>query len=185
MTPLKVTLHELTNAGEKTKAFVQRAIQLMEEVVNTQGFRDAVAQQKFSYIHHHGTDHSKDALMRYLFEGRELGTDADHEIDLRINLRAFYYGFRPIRVLNKKTVGSTNLGGPVIHTNLYHINNWVAHDDVASGVGHWLHEWMHVVGYEHEDANGDENDVAYAIGAIAEHIAWERLGSSRALSSSS
>jgi hypothetical protein len=176
MIPVKVTLHELTNAGEKQKNYVSRAVTLLEEVVNSKDFRDAVAQAKFSHINRSGGDNRRESILRYLLEGVELGTAPDNEIDLRINLRTFYYGFGPFRTINKKTVGSANLGGPVIHTNYYHINDWILKEDVASGVGHWLHEWMHVAGYSHATAAGDENDVAYAIGALAENIAWKRLG---------
>jgi hypothetical protein len=176
MVPLKVTLHKLTNAGVKQTEYVKQAVELLEKVVNDKGFRDAVAQAKFSHISRSGGDNHRESILRYLIEGVELGTTPDSEIDLQINLRTFYYGFGPFRTINKKTVGSTNLGGPVIHTNYYHINDWILKKDLASGVGHWLHEWMHVAGYSHATAAGDENDVAYAIGALAENIAWRMLG---------
>lgn len=179
---LKVTLHSLANAGVKQTAYVKQAVALMAEVVNCTKFRALVNEAKFTYISNVDRNRAnKNAILQCLVEGRELGSAPDNEINLRINLRNFYYGFRPFRVLNKTTVGATDPGGPVIDTNYYHINYWIQTGDLASGVGHWLHEWMHVAGYTHEHTSGDAGDVAYKVGSIAENIAWEMQGSRRVL----
>ena len=155
---LKVTLHELTGAGTKQKAMAERATAMMRDVVNRPAFREAVASRKFDSASFVGGGQQPDVL-RLILSGAEFETESDAEIDLRVRFRSF-------GIFKRKTVGQTVEGQAPIETAYWFVNQCIAADDEAPLAAHWLHEWMHNVGYRHDTTGGDGDDVAYAVGEL-------------------
>lgn len=166
--PLKVTLHQVDGAGPKQRAIAQSAAGVIQDVVNRQSFRDEIAKRKFasaSFV----AGASQPNVLRLILSGAEHGTEADEEIDLRIRFRSF-------GIFKRKTVGQTVEGQATIETAYWFVNQCIAADDAAPLAAHWLHEWMHNVGYVHDSTGGDEHDVAYAVGEILYRLARGNTG---------
>ncbi|MBN8613209.1 MAG: hypothetical protein J0L92_21635, partial [Deltaproteobacteria bacterium] len=98
-------------------------------------------------------------VLRRILSGSEHGTEADDEIDLRVQFRNF-------GIFKRKTVGQTVEGQAIIETAYWFVDQCIAANDEAPLAAHWLHEWMHNVGYRHDTTGGDGGDVAYAIGEL-------------------
>lgn len=110
-------------------------------------------------------------VIEYILSGRERDTSDDQEIDLEITLK--YY--RPPRRLRPGTVGKTTLGRQPIHTAYWFIDGCIERNDLISPARHFIHEWLHVVGFFHWPNNSARGDVPYVVGDIVRRVLTEDL----------
>ena len=73
----------------------------------------------------------------------------------------------------RRVVGSVNFPYPQISTNTRFFNSWRRKGDFICGAAHWIHEWLHVAGFLHQNDVIDENDINYTVGRIAVEIGRE------------
>lgn len=176
---LQVKLHSIKNATEEGEALANRAVALMQEIVNDRRFLSQVRSARFSYTARmldSGEDApstDNDTIVHILSGGKEVTRQPDGVIDLTVVIRKFNWLYR-------KTMGSVTPPNPTISTNRRFFDAWVADDDVVTVAAHWLHEWMHAAGFYHATDSGDSDDVPYAVGEIAVRIGQSMAGAPHA-----
>lgn len=163
---VKVVLNSLANSGPRHLAFAQKAVALLEKIVNSEEFANRVRLDPFSDMWRKIAPRqyrrsSPEELLELILSGRELGEIADFEIDLNVALV----------VKREGKLGSTPVGGPVINTAYWFIDRCIRRGDAVDLAGHWLHEWTHTAGYYHLDQNNDDpRDAPYMTGRIAREV---------------
>jgi hypothetical protein len=166
---IKVTLHSLKGAGEKQQMLARRAVVELEWALNHPSFADRVRHKQFTRWHrneqHRETELPVEEILIIIESGRELYSDADHEIDLSVRLK-----------LMPRAVGKTPIGGPIIRTAYWFINDCVRDDNPAELAAHWMHEWLHVAGFYHRGGNDAREDVPYVVGEVILEMVSEKLG---------
>lgn len=167
--PIKVTLHDLRGADDQQREFAEQAVTLLTKALNHPEFETLVRATSYSTAFQDSRGRRSrlpnQRVWAILASGIELGTASDLEIDLRVRLKWLW---RP------STMGWTNVGGPVIVTNTRYFNRWMRDADPAYLAAHWLHEWLHVAGFVHEDGHEDD-DAPYVVGELVYGFIHERL----------
>ena len=154
---IKVTLHRIDGAGPKQKEFADEAVRLLGLAINHPRFASLVRAATFAAWHDdHEQEVSVAEVLNIIETGRELKTGADYELDLYVRLLR----------LRRRTVGWTDVGGPVITTAYWYINQCIRAQDPADLAAHWMHEWLHVAGFYHHEGNRTRGDVPYVIGQL-------------------
>lgn len=163
---VKVVLNSLANSGPRHLEFAQKAVALLEKIVNSEEFAHRIRRDPFSDMWRmiapkQYRRSSAAELLELILSGRELGEIADFEIDLNVALV----------VKEEGKLGSTPIGGPVINTAYWFIDRCIRRGDAVDLAGHWLHEWTHSAGYYHLDQdNDDPRDAPYMTGRIAREV---------------
>ncbi|MBA3578973.1 MAG: hypothetical protein H0W42_03210 [Gemmatimonadaceae bacterium] len=176
----QVVLHSLANATVEGKDLAARAVALMQRIIDDPQFLDSVRTDPYAYsgrmLDSGGYSPSTDneTIAQIIAGGKEITKVPDGVIDLTIKIRSF--------VFSPDTMGSVIPPAPLISTNKRFFRTWIDRDDVKSVAAHWIHEWMHVAGFYHEDASGDSRDVPYWTGQIAYKLGADLLGESAAVS---
>ena len=157
--PIKVTLHEIRNAGPKQTEIAKRACEALQGVLNDPEFARRVAaasyrETRFADAQGNSRSVPPDEIFGYIASGAERGTAADQEIDLQVKLARM------------RSVGSTIPGRLPFRTAYWFVNQCIAEDDPASLAAHFLHEWLHVSGFYHHPDNSAREDVPYVLGGI-------------------
>lgn len=159
---IKITLHSLTNAGPKQTTFANRALAILDRVVNATDFSDSIRSNSYSVLWRRTRERnhvrtSPEELLELISGGTELSTQTDFEIEFSINLRSFREGI----------MGSTAIGGPVINSAYWFINDCIQANDAAYLAAHWMHEWLHTAGCYHVDQDDDDfSDGLYETGRL-------------------
>ncbi|WP_158621393.1 hypothetical protein [Corallococcus aberystwythensis] len=166
---VKVTLHELMDAGPKQKSIAQRACVSLEEALNHPEFSARVAKAKYKETRFRDADGRTlsvpaDKVHSYVVSGAERATPSDSEIDLKIQLDRIKVG----------VLGATTPGKLPFRTAYWFINDCIKTDDVASLASHFIHEWLHVAGFYHHPNNKARGDVPYEVGRIVRELINER-----------
>lgn len=166
---IKVTLHRLKGAGDKQQRLAHRAVEELEWALNHPSFADRVRRARFTRWHsdeqQRATELPVQEILTIIESGRELYSDGDHEIDLSVRLRYM-----------RRAIGVTSIGGPIIHTAYWFMNECVRDDNPAELAAHWMHEWLHVAGFFHRGGNGARGDVPYVVGEVILAMVSEKLG---------
>lgn len=155
-------LQSLTNAGPKQTAFANRALSVLDRVVNAGEFPGRIRTNRYSVLWRRTRERqhvrtSPEELLELIAGGIELDTQTDFEIDFSINLKT----------IRRNIMGSTAIGGPIINTAYWLINDCIQANDPAYLASHWMHEWLHTVGCYHIDQDNDDfSDGVYATGKL-------------------
>lgn len=164
--PIKVTLHEISNAGPKQTDIANRACSALETALNHRDFERRVASATYRetrFRDSQGNSRSvpPEEIYGFVASGMERGTPEDQEIDLKVKLARM------------RSVGSTVPGRLPFRTSYWFINECIAENDPASLAAHFLHEWLHVSGFYHYPGNSAREDVPYVLGGIVTDLLQE------------
>lgn len=157
--PMRVSLGKVTGYSATEQQKLGKATQLMEKVLNSREFRDAV-------VNHPGfADEARSPQDIYaaIRAAKENFTEAaDGEVDLNLDLRNLSW-------FSRNVVGYTTAGSDTITTNRRFFSGFEP-NELA---GHLAHEWLHKLGFEHDHGRTAErpNSVPYAIGDLVEQLA--------------
>lgn len=162
---MRVTLHSIANAGPKQTAIAQAACALLETALNDPGFPERVRAETYRETRFSDGSSWRSVpvadLAEMILGGAERGTEADGEIDLKVELDGFKRGI----------LGSTTPGKLPFRTAYWFINDCIEYDEPAELAGHLIHEWLHVCGFYHWPDNRARDDVAYHVGNIVRDLA--------------
>lgn len=162
-----VVINNFTGA-ENQKEFANRCADCLQEIVNSNDFIRRVETATYSWRrlwddNGNYVDADNARISQIIKDGKERKTPADGKISLQIL----------IKKMRKGTVGSVTPPNPLITTNSRFYNDWLENNDIVSGAAHWIHEWLHVAGFLHNDGPVDPEDVNYVVGKIAVEIGRE------------
>jgi hypothetical protein len=138
---------------------------LMEEVLNSDAFRSRVLAADLEDMRRVGGEsqiHTQDELLTLIESGRELSTHAaDGEVDLVIRLRHGEAGSH---------IGWTDAEKGL---RIEMRKRWFDMLTDEELVGNWTHEWMHQLGFIHDQGPTRRRllSVPYVVGDIAEEVA--------------
>lgn len=169
---ITVTLKSLEFANPAQEALVRQACEALQTAINHPRFVERLRSAKYKQARLKTaagkTVHVKaEEVIGYIASGQEMGTAADQEIDLAIQLKPLKNG----------TVGSTTLGKLPFRTAYWFIDGCVEKNDVVSPARHFIHEWLHVVGFYHWPNNSAREDVPYVVGDIVRQVLTKDIGS--------
>lgn len=173
--PLRISLDKTVNYDGDNKVKLLQAMDVMEAVLNSHEFREAVL--GFTYggalrfannerFNGKGRVIDRDLtnaqVYRMIVEGAEQLKGIDARVDHTANLHLELYNVRG-------TVGYVNPGYPEIYTNWYYFDEFTP----ANVAEHISHEWTHVLGFRHDGKNTARRpySVSYAVGCLVEKIA--------------
>lgn len=124
----------------------QASMKLLEEVLNSQEFRDFVLTKKFTNM----KGKTNQEVYNLIMSGSErLSPEVDYELDLYVEM---YHA-------NNSVVGWTKPS--VIWTKLN--RKFFSRYDYAEVAGNAFHEWLHKLGFGHSSAK-DHNSIPYSLG---------------------
>lgn len=161
---MRVSLGRVTGYSQAEQRKLHEAAGLMEKVLNSVEFRDAVLGAS-----HRGRPGFADdarspqeiyAAVRAAHESFEAAPDG--EVDLNLHLKNF-------SVFHRNVVGYTTAGSDTITTNRRFFSGYAP----AEVAGHLAHEWLHKLGFEHDHASTADrpHSVPYALGDLVERLA--------------
>ncbi len=138
MTTITVNFLEGFNETEKKKA--SKSINLLENIINTQEFKEAVLKvpsfSKNKIKRKTGNKkYSNQEILDLILSGEDLKNPADNIINLNLDL---YNG-------EKNEIGHTNMNTLTISTYQGYFNK----KDIKLYAAHLLHEYMHIIGFIH------------------------------------
>jgi len=148
-----------------------QAVRLIDIVVNdgsSDNFLAQVLSGSYTYSGYRDDDGTLSEVGNSVFVdvirgGKETKQPVDNVINLQVALE---------RYASSRYLGYVNPPEPLITTN----TNWIdlPYIDPLSVAAHWMHEWLHVAGFEHySDEDVDESDAVYSIGYMFEEIGRE------------
>ena len=160
---------QVSNATETQTAKLRAAEQLIEDVVATEEFREAVLNHTYNGVKkfHDNDGLSNLEIYSKILEGaEELNLVRNNAMDIEVQL--YYNGWT-------STVGYTTSGSPRIYMNTKFFNYYTP----AEVSRNMIHEWLHKVGFSHASSYSTSRDfsVPYGIGSIMERLA-KNLGNS-------
>lgn len=152
----KVTVHGVGGASSAEADKVREAAGLMERVLGSRQFHDAVLAQT-GMINTQGL--TCEQIYQRILAGSEGATPgADHEADLEVSLYNKWNRW-------SKEVAWSGANEPAIHFNRKFFSRFEA-SDVA---GTLSHEWCHQLGFN--DSGANTNSVPYRVGEIVSRLA--------------
>lgn len=162
-----VVLENFIGSSEQ-RQFADQCVDCLQQIVNHNDFIEKVKNAKYSWRrlwedNGNYVDADNNRISQIIKDGKERKSTSDGKISLIVK----------IKKIRKGTVGLVNLPDPVITTNSRYYNDWLQNGDIVSGAAHWIHEWLHVAGFLHEDRSVDNKDVNYIVGKIAVEVGRE------------
>jgi hypothetical protein len=151
--------------------FAQYAVGTLEGIINSNDFNEKILEYPFtgrSFSNGREVINASNKLIADIIAtGKEMDADADDSIDLQVKL------------INLPSTVAARVfpPDPTIYTNTSLFISWYEEPDSLSLAAHWMHEWLHVSGFQHTSDEIDEMDVPYAIGNLIIQIG---LGTFRA-----
>jgi len=164
--------------GEQKEKLLH-AIELLEEIVNSDEFREKV----ISYV---GPNGENEFTKNYLWKNSKerLTNEEVYEVIMagnekmrantlnEMNLNIKYYTVPWWKFTSKKVIGyTTPSSSKYIRVNW---TNFYRRFETYEMVGNVLHEWLHLLGFLHGKENM-RNEVPYVVGAIALEMAKKKL----------
>lgn len=141
---------------------------LLEEVLNTDDFKQAILNFQHPEGGHRFDDsqHSGAQILKNIYQKRKIK-------------RQLRYGAK-LRLLMINGSGPTGRElGKHSYKKIYTYRENFKKASLPVIANHYLHEWLHGLGYKHEFHNPSPSSVPYALGLIAEELstnmAWELL----------
>ena len=108
-----------------------------------------------------------DEIYNYLLSGAEGGSSSGGRIAIEVCLKSF----------EKGVLGSTALRESPFYTSYWFINSCIENEDPESLAAHFIHEWLHVIGFYHFPGNSARNDVAYNVGNAVKKLLQDEQAS--------
>jgi len=150
----------LSNFSDWQKAKAEEVRKIIEAVVNSKVFQDAILGASFLDVRLEkpdGTmveDLSKEQILNVILTGTEQGAAPNGIIEIKVEL---YYK------LISSAIGWTGDDG-TIHTRDRFFNS----AESVEVAGHWLHEWTHTAGFRHDFDRTSRRDqsVPYIVGEL-------------------
>jgi hypothetical protein len=166
-----VRLHSM-EGYEGHESFANLAIQKLEQVLNSEKFKQKVLSTKFTKTKGLSNQEIYDVIMKAREEQGEGGSD--YIVDLRIRtITLDKDGEKWMRNCDPnswaKTIGIDGKGDGVMAICPQRLNRWSEMNDYGSLAGHYAHEYMHILGFSH---NGlyKRKSLVYKIGGLVEEI---------------
>lgn len=164
---LEVNILDFTNATEEEVSRVDRSLSLVQQVVNTQKFRETVLSMKYrawgrTYQGFSQTSLSAGEVLESILEANEnFSGGSAGVIDLNLDM---YYEV-------SSTVGYTNQDDPYVHLNRYHHQHYSA----VESAGNLFHEWLHKIGHGHSryGTRSRPHSVPYKLGSVVAEMVAE------------
>lgn len=154
---------------EGYEAFAERAADSLETVLNSTKFRDAIRDGVFT--HRNGKANLE--IFETIMQAHEVdgpgGKDSVVDLRLRTITRAKDGKKWSKRRCSRKTVGRDGGSSGVTATCPQKMALWKKNDEVGRLAGHYMHEYMHVLGFNHKKGDKYESAV-YKIGYIVRDI---------------
>ena len=167
--PVKVRFQKLDGFSAAEQAKLTQAAGVLERVLNSVEFRDAVLNHRFQGQagYADGSGLSNAQIYQAIRDGKErFEQTADGEADFNLNLRNFSW-------FQRNVVGYTTESSDTITLNRRFFSNYTP-AEVASNL---CHEWLHKLGFEHDfqSTSRRPDSVPYAIGDLVEKLAGQQL----------
>ncbi len=167
--PIKVKFQNLQGFSAAEKAKLAQAAGVLERVLNSVEFRDAVLSHRFQgkegYADESGMTNQQ--IYDAIRAGKEsFEQTADGEADFNLDLRTFSW-------FQRKVVGYTTESSDTITLNRRFFSSYTP-AEVASNL---CHEWLHKLGFDHDFQSTARrpHSVPYAIGDLVETLAAQQL----------
>jgi hypothetical protein len=174
--------HHFPQGAQEIK--FQRALQLLEQVLNSTQFqakvlryqrRDGTKGFANSKLWKTGPLLSNSDVLQVIYGGDEKSIpQTHHEMNLNLMVRSCRTHQR-VSSWCRTVIGSTTP-----HTSKWITLNWKFYSrfEVAEMVENIVHEWLHLIGFLHGEQNLHE-EVPYVVGAIAGEVARDLLAARR------
>jgi hypothetical protein len=166
---LKVNIIDFTDANESNQALVAGAVELIEQVVNTNSFRDQVLNMTYQ-LNKNGK----------VYPGFTQNTETNEEVLSKI-LRAkeIYDGgsegvidyFLDMYYTTSRVIGYTSPTDRYIHLNRRYYKNYTS----VQATANLFHEWLHKIGFKHSQKRNKfrPHSVPYKLGYLVGDMAAE------------
>jgi hypothetical protein len=170
----KVILNSLINASNAQRLFAEKAVSILQQIVNHPSFQEEVSSWNYSTREFRNDsddyeDFDNERIWAIISGGKELYQPANQEINLQCKFERWDK--------YPKAVGEVIPPYPLITTNIIWLDMFMSERDPLSLAAHWMHEWMHVAGFYHpEEEELQWEDVAYSIGNIVVSVGRLILG---------
>jgi hypothetical protein len=165
--PLRVDLASLTGFSASQKEKVAQAADIMDRVLNSEEFHQAVLNHEFAGKKQFASvpaGTTNEQVYQQIMAGRETYTDIEDSV---ATLSLVLY--KPPFWKKWSVVGYTYPGNYPIHTNKYYFNKFSA----AQVAGNLTHEWLHKIGFDHDFSRTAQRpfSVPYALGELVIQLA--------------
>lgn len=171
---VKVKLHDVTDYGDH-KPFADKAAQTLEDVFNSEEFKNEVLRGQFNATKGLTNEELYDKIMTAHEVDGPGGQDG--VVDLRARtLRIDSDESEWKNPCEGSTIGVDGAGTGVTAICPQRLVEWSKEDDPAALAAHYAHEYMHILGFSHKRAlfstNGwKRKTFVYQIGDIVENLA--------------
>lgn len=167
--PMRVRFQKLEGFSAAEKEKLAQAAGVLERVLNSVEFRDAVLSHRFQGKEGYadGSGMTNQQIYQAIRAGQEsYEQGADGEADLNLDLRTFSW-------FQRNVVGYTTESSDTVTLNRRFFSRYTP-AEVASNL---CHEWLHKLGFEHDFRSTDRrpHSVPYAIGDLVETLAAKPL----------
>lgn len=170
---VKVTLHDVTGYGDH-KPFAYKAAQILEDVFNSEEFKEEVLKGKFNATKGLTNQQLYDKIMTAQEEAGPGGQSG--VVDLRartLRLDSDESGWK--KPCEGTTFGVDGAGTGVTAICPQRLVEWSKKDDTAALAAHYAHEYMHMLGFNHKKflatSGWTKKTFVYQIGDIVENLA--------------
>ncbi len=138
-------------------AMIQKAIPIMEAVVNSEEFKQRVIGRQPAYTSNRGMTNSQ--VYTYLMQGKELlnGNNTLGEMNFNVERYSRWWS---------KVIAYTSPGQ---HDWIMVNGKFYSKFDQIDIAANLTHEWIHLTGFLHDSAS-DRDSVPYAVGDIVEEL---------------
>jgi hypothetical protein len=154
----------LRNFSETNERKMRGAIQLLERVVNSEEFKEAVLNYEYDgknqFVQNNGM--TNEQIYQHLMTGKEnLFPEVDLEMDVDVSLYRQSWG-------RCSVVGYTTPTSPRIYVNRCFFNGF----ELQEVAGNLFHEWIHKMGFGHDYKPTERRpfSVPYALGYLMRTI---------------
>jgi hypothetical protein len=167
--PIQVRFQKMEGFSPKEREKLTQAAGVLERVLNSVEFRDAVLSHRFQGQEGYadGSGMSNAQIYQAIRAGKEsFEQTADGEADFNLDLRTFSW-------FQRNVVGYTTESSDTITMNRRFFSGYTP-AEVASNL---CHEWLHKLGFEHDfqSTTRRPHSVPYAIGDLVEKLAAKPL----------
>jgi len=177
---VKVTLHDVTGYGDD-KSFAYKAAQLLEDVFNSEEFKNEVLNGKFNATNGLTNQQLYDKIMTAHEEDGPGGQNG--VVDLRARTLLIDSDESDWKKpCEGKTIGVDGEGTGVTAICPQRLVEWSKEGDTAALAAHYAHEYMHILGFSHKKpwfsrSGWTAKTFVYQIGNIVENLANKRENS--------
>ncbi len=151
---LAIQIGTITGYNDYYRSVLNKALPLLEQAINSKALKDMILNFKYNgkiqFSDNKGEDNATIYKnIREAIEGQISGKAFVAEFDHTL----YYKGW-------SKVVGYTYYGTGLIHSNTKFLGSY----DESDWAGHLAHEWIHLLGYEHNQTF--PYSVPYAVGEM-------------------